>query len=89
MPQFHVVYDDYFTPCTPLAMMQNPNSGIDLLSWSHDQALEKYSEGPELAAEWLDEQEKASKAMRDSRTIGTMRPGQGTRNTSAVPLVFG
>ena len=84
-PQFHVVYDDYFTTTYADGNVE-PKEWNDLLSWSRDWALEEYSEGPELAEEWLDDQEKASRAMRDSRTVGTMRPGQGTKNTNVVPF---
>ena len=71
LPQFHVVYDDYFTTTYANGNVE-PEQWNDLLSWSRDWALEDYSQGPELAEEWLDDQERENRIMRDSHTIGMM-----------------
>ena len=74
-PQFHVVYDDYFTTTGADGNVE-PQEWQDLLSHSRDWALEdEVSSGPELAAEWLDEQERASEQLlRNIRSGPTMLP---------------
>ena len=74
-PQFHVVYDDYFTTTYADGSME-PDEWKDLLSHSRDWALEdEASRGPELTEEWLDEQERASQRIEQNiRTGPTMLP---------------